>query len=1064
MSDVQLDERQQRIHRRLALVGRGPAAFFLDACRIMLAPEMYAAPTHLVGHAMREIESSVRDVFEPIVGYAAAAKKQGKEKHAFEISRILDVIGISDSDPVAKSWLEFAGDKNERALHRYAHRLNLDVRAVDASFARSWDAFQMVMDAVLGHLEDRFFVFIDELDRLLVIANPSEHDVQRLQEYVVRNVTTERYFFERLSHLGWLEALREAGVFSSAPSVYWPVSDYVRRMADVAPAQVAICMRETPVSVSFWTVNDYLDASERLDVSAVASWAQKWLLPWITTQSDIGWLLPEKLQALAVRLTISGDNATAFALAEAVLTTDEAKATGRLDQHDFETFLEAVVPSLVSALPDEALRLSLQVFLSAVKLAGPERARFDTIWRPSIEYEHDYGDRLLNMALSRLRDTTFGILTTTPERTSEVVDLLLRSDVNVLQRLALFLLSTFGEHARTHVRSLLLDTSRLRDSFDYGEFGRVLRQGVGLLDSADQAIILSTLEAGPDIDAYVENVRRWRHAEPSQSDIREYVARWRLRFLRQIESVLPSAYQDEYTALLARYGAPRDDDAEGGISVSWGTPSPRSAADLAVLSTPDIVSFLESWTPGEGLESREGLGDALREMVKTEAARFSADAAAFMVEEPVYVSDFLGGIDEAVRAEAEISWEPVLALCEFAASHDPTPAGSRIEATWGWTHQQVAWLIAHAFDRSALPDAAADAIQRVITRLLSLPEPRGPAFQESSKPLAAVSAAMNSVRGVAVDAAVSFAIWRDELRDTARTTAALALLTAVCENEPTESTQAALGSRLLGLWVLNREWLFARMPALFPADEDLWSAAWAGYVFRSRAYPEVFEALLAEYERGVLLLDPEDTREHDELSRRLAQHLAMLYLPGTLPLDARVLRAFFERAVGDIRGTFHWASLRAVADHPEKVTEAHWMRIRQVWDERIAATRRADSQKELHWFGWLVGLLPQSTEWLLRHLRGLVESGIDVGHNHDALSRLAAAAGSFPHETFACVRALADADTRDRHIRGWGTEVEQVLAAAHAAGDPALTQDVEVFINRLAARGVLQFRHILRQG
>src|SRR5438105_2678268 len=90
-----LDDRQRRIHRRLALVGRGPAAFFLDACRIMLAPDSYAAPTHLVGHAMREIESGVRDVFEPIVGYAAAAKKF-KQKHAFEIARILQVVGIPD--------------------------------------------------------------------------------------------------------------------------------------------------------------------------------------------------------------------------------------------------------------------------------------------------------------------------------------------------------------------------------------------------------------------------------------------------------------------------------------------------------------------------------------------------------------------------------------------------------------------------------------------------------------------------------------------------------------------------------------------------------------------------------------------------------------------------------------------------------------------------------------------------------------------------------------------------------------------------------------------------------
>lgn len=86
---------------------------------------------------------------------------------------------------------------------------------------------------------------------------------------------------------------------------------------------------------------------------------------------------------------------------------------------------------------------------------------------------------------------------------------------------------------------------------------------------------------------------------------------------------------------------------------------------------------------------------------------------------------------------------------------------------------------------------------------------------------------------------------------------------------------------------------------------------------------------------------------------------------------------------------------------------------------------RPDSQKELHWFGWLAILLPDSSEWLLRHVRNLVERGIDLGHDRDVLARLAAAALSNPHESFACVRALANADAGGRDIRSWSNEVEQ---------------------------------------
>jgi hypothetical protein len=1062
MNDRELDERQQRIYRRLALVGRGPAAFFLDACRIMRAAEEYAAPTHLVGHAMREIESSVRDVFEPIVGYAAATKKQGKDKHAFEISRILAFIGIQETDTVAKSWLEFAGDKNDRALHRYAHRLNLDVRRVDAAFEQSWDDFLHVMDAVLGQLEDRFFVFIDELDRLLSIDSPSEKDVQRLQEYIVRNVTTERYFFERLSHVGWIEPLREAGVFKAAPPVYWPVSDYLRRMAPGAPDRVAACLAETPTSVSFWTVGDYLDASAAIDATTVAMWVHEWLVPWISAQAQVGWLIPEKLQTLVLRLISAGHGNRAFAVAEAVLSPGGAdQNTDRLDKHDFETFLQVTMPVLSSALPDEALRLSLQILLSALRLVGTERAQFDTIWRPSIEHAQDYSEDLLNTALSLVRDTTVDVLTASPGRTPEIVDLLLQTRVPVLRRMAWFLLSRFGKHAVSHVRELLVDTERLRDSFDYGEFGCVLRENAVLLDASERAVVLSTLEAGPDLDAYIENVRRWRQAGPSTEDVRDYVARWRFRFLRQLDAALPDSYRAELSELHERYGTPPEED-HGGISASWGAASPKSTSELTALTTEEIVAFLRAWTPGEGADSREGLGDALREAVKSDPERLSADAAAFMVEDPVYVSDFVGGIDEILESDREIAWEPVLSLCEFVVRHEPVlPKGVRLEATWAWAHQRVAWLIRHAFDRDLLPDVVADAVLRTLARLLTLPELRGPVTPEAKKPIAAVTAAMNTVRGVAMDACVSFAVWRNELADSHRKEDALAVLAEVCDESSAPSTHAALGGRFLSLWVLDREWLAARRARLFPSDDDLWSAAWAGYIFRSRAYPDVFDALLPEYERAVATLDPADSSEHDELSRRLAQHLAMLYLSGSLPLDAKLLRHFFDRAAGDVRGAFHWSCLRAVADNPDKVSVDHWMRLRSLWDMRLAAPTRTDSQKELHWFGWLLGLLPDSTEWALRQLLDVVRRGIDTGHDRDVLERLAASARAYPADAFACVRALADADTDGRDIRGWDHKVEQVLVAARDAGDPALKGEVELFINRLAARGVLSFRHLL---
>src|SRR5436190_14413881 len=62
------DPRQREIHRLLQqLVGGEPAAFFLDACRLMDGDYRLEATTHVVGHLLRELDLVLRAVLRPIV-------------------------------------------------------------------------------------------------------------------------------------------------------------------------------------------------------------------------------------------------------------------------------------------------------------------------------------------------------------------------------------------------------------------------------------------------------------------------------------------------------------------------------------------------------------------------------------------------------------------------------------------------------------------------------------------------------------------------------------------------------------------------------------------------------------------------------------------------------------------------------------------------------------------------------------------------------------------------------------------------------------------------------------
>ncbi len=49
--------RRERIHRRLRLLGEGPAAFYRDACNIADSTVSLETGGHLLAHAVREIES-----------------------------------------------------------------------------------------------------------------------------------------------------------------------------------------------------------------------------------------------------------------------------------------------------------------------------------------------------------------------------------------------------------------------------------------------------------------------------------------------------------------------------------------------------------------------------------------------------------------------------------------------------------------------------------------------------------------------------------------------------------------------------------------------------------------------------------------------------------------------------------------------------------------------------------------------------------------------------------------------------------------------------------------------
>src|SRR5262245_6857121 len=185
LQPVQFDSpRQERIHRRLGLVGEGPQAFYRDALRLIRGSPLVESVTHVVGHLVREIESALRDVLEPIAHYEHQKAKDRGKTHEHEVRTILSELGLSETDGVGAAWLHIASS----GLAEYAHRRALErPRSLDDGFRAVWDEVEGIFDVVLERFESRYLDLHEEIDRLLRRTDPSQGDLKYVHTFLPNN-------------------------------------------------------------------------------------------------------------------------------------------------------------------------------------------------------------------------------------------------------------------------------------------------------------------------------------------------------------------------------------------------------------------------------------------------------------------------------------------------------------------------------------------------------------------------------------------------------------------------------------------------------------------------------------------------------------------------------------------------------------------------------------------------------------------------------------------------------------------------------------------------------------
>lgn len=473
----------------------------------------------------------------------------------------------------------------------------------------------------------------------------------------------------------------------------------------------------------------------------------------------------------------------------------------------------------------------------------------------------------------------------------------------------------------------------------------------------------------------------------------------------------------------------------------------------------------------------------------------------------------------------------------------PRPAGEDSD-DWAWARSNVARLIEAAVTAQdtavEVPFSYFQDIWHLLEVLAEDPNPTPEEDREFADPedgrskMGPSGLALNSVRGAAFHAVVRYALWlsnnvseqdtppqatdQEERQATGdrpglgMTDATdhthltpietlhqvLALLARHLDPvvEPSLAVRSVYGQYFPWLVVVDRDWAAAHVSHIFsksPEHRKLYDAAWETYLTFCQPYRDVFSLLAAEYRRAVQALEPaseakafaSDQHIAPTPTWRLAEHLILLYLRGTLTLDPRgsagggadnsdagLLADFFAHAPEPIAAhAIEYAGLvfqHTQGELPPETRE----RAKRLWDTRLAqaATKLEVHRREMSAFGDWYGSGKLDGDWALRSLQDALElSGGAIRSPHLVASQLAAEAETMRSDevvrlALQCLRQMLFGPAgRLELVSLIESEVRRILAAGHAASAENLRRDADELINRLGGEGIIQFGDILKR-
>lgn len=934
------------------------------------------------------------------------------------------------------------------------------------------------------------------------------------------------YFFNNLNSPDWILPLEERGFFSEPPQPEaedgmiwfppWPESQYLARVAAEDPEGVTKISLAIPTEGNARVQADLIDAALQMPVELASQLASR-VANWLETPYL---MLPPRAAAYISHLALGSAFEAALEVTRELLAVQPGRhwvggseaaedpnwkpePVPRVQVWEIEQFARDNLPDLIRSAPRETLELVGEKLseLLLLRRADGESHFYDysEIWRPSISPHPQnwrHGD-FKDILVSATRDAAVEAVEQNPAILPEVIAELEGRKWTVFRRIALHVLDTHADQDTQLLDSRITDHDVFTDASLRHEYSAMLQAHFGGRPRTVQETVFAHIEEGPDLSKYIERISASEDRYPDDDELQNIGEHWQLDWLEILKDFLPEDLSKKREALGAEYGIPPHPDL---VSVSSepmvGPTSPIAPDQIREMTISGLIKYLEEWEPGEGfmVDSRDGLSRALAEVVELEPSRFADNANDLTGLDPTYTRGIIDGFRTASEKGTEFGWEPVLELCLWVVSqsrdelfHENRPGAG--DPHWGWARKEIAKLLEDGFKPkgNGIPFSLKELAWQVLEPITGDPDPskdQEDGFSGTNMDAAALS--INATRGAAFHAAFRYLTWCDSnLRqlatkgdDNQSGLDKVPEVRALIDRHLDISHESSLAVRsVYGMWtpsliLMDREWVLANLDKIFPTDDELqlyWEAAWHAVIRFNQPRRWVLETLQDEYVRALGNLGESET-SGSSLSNpdeRLAEHISIYYWQGDLESESEIFQRFWESAPSQLRGHAMSFIGRTLHNMLEAISQDAAQRLANLWEHRLASATGHETvdpfSNEMKAFGWWFASGKLDDEWSITQLNDVLRLIGEVDVSHLVVGRLDEIATAYPMEVVKLLAALVEGDKKGWGPHMWRDSAMSLLGNVLVSSNAEASRIAEDIINRLGARGYLEYGSLLQE-